>query len=68
MDPSASVSPVGAFGNNSNEIAKLFREVLQYNFYGAFEHVVFAITDWSEDDRFIGPFARAFGNDRIQFP
>ncbi len=58
----------GAFGNDSNEIAKLFREALEYNFYGAFEHVVFAITDWSEDERFIGPFARAFGNGKIQFP
>ena len=58
----------GAFGNDGNEIAKLFRRALENNFRGAFEYVVFAITDWSEDERFIGPFTRAFGNGRIRFP
>jgi len=57
----------GAFGNDGNEIAKLFRRALEDNFCGAFEHVVFAITDWSEDERFSGPFVRAFGNGRMQF-
>jgi uncharacterized protein (TIGR02452 family) len=58
----------GAFGNDGNEIARLFRQALEENFSGAFEHVVFAITDWSEDERFIGPFARVFRNGKIQLP
>ncbi len=46
----------GAFGNDSEVIADLFRKALENNYKGAFEHVLFAITDWSEDERFIGPF------------
>ena len=57
----------GAFGNDGNEIAKLFRKALEENFRGAFEYVLFAITDWSEDERFIGPFKRSFGEGRIPF-
>ena len=34
----------GAFGNDTNEIARLFREVLEEPFRGAFEHVLFAIS------------------------
>jgi uncharacterized protein (TIGR02452 family) len=49
----------GAFGNDSQEIADLFREALTARFRGIFTWVVFAITDWSEDNRFIGPFRRA---------
>lgn len=41
-------------------MAGLFKKALEENFSGAFEQVIFAITDWSEDDRFIGPFVRAF--------
>ena len=58
----------GAFGNDGNEIASLFRTALEENFRGAFEHVLFAISDWSEDDRFIGPFMRNFGDGQVQFP
>jgi uncharacterized protein (TIGR02452 family) len=58
----------GAFGNDGNEIAKLFRRALEDNFHGVFEYVVFAITDWSDEERFIGPFVRAFENGRIRFP
>lgn len=50
----------GAFGNSSGEIARLFRKALQDQFSGAFEHVVFAITDWSDDQHFIEPFLREF--------
>lgn len=46
----------GAFGNDGYEIAGLFKRALEENFVGAFENVIFAITDWSEEDRFIGPF------------
>lgn len=58
----------GAFGNDGNEIAKLFRKALEDNFRGAFRQVLFAITDWSEDQKFIGPFQRSFGDGRIEFP
>jgi Ca-activated chloride channel family protein len=50
----------GAFGNDGNEIAGLFHKALHENFQGVFQHIVFAITDWSDDHRFIGPFQRVF--------
>jgi uncharacterized protein (TIGR02452 family) len=52
----------GAFGNDSQEVAELFREALTGRFGGVFLRAVFAITDWSEDSRFIGPFRGAFGD------
>jgi len=58
----------GAFGNDGNQIAGLFRQALEENFRGAFDHVLFAITDWSEDERFIGPFLKTFGDGQIKFP
>lgn len=51
----------GAFGNDGNEVAALFRKALTENFRGAYRHVVFAIVDWSDERRFIGPFEAAFG-------
>lgn len=51
----------GAFGNDGNEIAGLFQKALENNFRGAFEYVIFAVTDWSPENRFIGPFLQAFG-------
>jgi uncharacterized protein (TIGR02452 family) len=50
----------GVFGNDSREIAELFHESLTGNFRGVFRRVVFAILDWSEEQRFIGPFAALF--------
>jgi len=50
----------GAFGNNSADIASLFRKVLQEHFHGTFKHIIFAVTDWSDDQHFIGPFLREF--------
>src|SRR5262245_13768552 len=44
----------GAFGNDVEEIAELFREALRDRFIGVFARVVFAITDWSKDQQFIG--------------
>jgi uncharacterized protein (TIGR02452 family) len=52
----------GAFGNDTNEIAGLFERVLQNNFEGAYQRVIFAIVDRSERKRFIGPFQRIFAN------
>jgi uncharacterized protein (TIGR02452 family) len=50
----------GAFGNDSEVIAGLFRDALTGPFEGVFAGIVFAITDWSPERRFIGPFQRAF--------
>ncbi len=57
----------GAFGNDGNLVAQLFRKSLEVDFRGAFEHVVFAITDWSNDQRFIGPFNLVFGGGKMLF-
>lgn len=51
----------GAFGNDCEIIAQLFGKALKERFAGAFERVIFAVTDWSEDQHFIGPFRRVFG-------
>jgi len=50
----------GAFGNDGDEIARLFRDALSDNFRGAYRRVAFAIVDWSPECRFIGPFEKAF--------
>jgi uncharacterized protein (TIGR02452 family) len=57
----------GAFGNDGNEVAKLFRKALEENYGGAFDYIVFAITDWSEDERYISPFMRNFGDGQVHF-
>ena len=46
----------GAFGNDGRDIAELFRAALTAQFPRVFSRVVFAITDWSPERRFIGPF------------
>ncbi|MBN1429806.1 MAG: TIGR02452 family protein [Anaerolineae bacterium] len=51
----------GAFGNNSSDVAEFFREALATRYKGVFALVIFAITDWSPNRRFIGPFEQAFG-------
>jgi uncharacterized protein (TIGR02452 family) len=50
----------GAFGNDPVRTARDFREALEGEFDGAFQHVTFAITDWSPDRRFLRPFRDAF--------
>jgi hypothetical protein len=37
-----------------------FREALENQFRGAFSDIVFAITDWSPERRFLGPFRDVF--------
>jgi uncharacterized protein (TIGR02452 family) len=54
----------GAFGNDPFRTAHDFREALQRRFGGVFEEVVFAITDWTEDRRFLGPFRDTFSEIR----
>jgi uncharacterized protein (TIGR02452 family) len=48
----------GAFQNDPEVVAGLFRKHLE-NFAGHFREIVFAVTDWSEERRRFGPFARA---------
>jgi len=50
----------GAFGNDAHRTAIDFRHALENDFSGAFTDVVFAITDWSPERRFLGPFREAF--------
>lgn len=51
----------GAFGIPSAVMAPIFRDALRGPFEGVFRVVVFAITDWSAERRFIGPFEETFG-------
>jgi uncharacterized protein (TIGR02452 family) len=46
----------GAFHNDPDRAARDFREALAGPYLGAFSAVAFAVTDWSADRRFIGPF------------
>ena len=45
----------GAFGNDANEIAALFKRALQNHFKGVYQRVIFAIgnamSDWNEAQR-----------------
>lgn len=50
----------GAFENDPVRTAKDFRSALEGDYRGAFSEVVFAITDWSADRRYLGPFRDAF--------
>ena len=53
----------GVFKNDTASVARQFRQHLveRGTFRGAFRRVVFAVTDWSEERRFIGPFLAEFG-------
>jgi uncharacterized protein (TIGR02452 family) len=50
----------GAFHNDPARAAVDFRQALEHEFRGAFSEVVFAITDWSNERRFLGPFRDVF--------
>jgi uncharacterized protein (TIGR02452 family) len=50
----------GAFANDPVRTARDFRAAFEGPFLGAFRHVVFAITDWSPERRFLAPFRDAF--------
>ncbi len=53
----------GVFKNDPVDVAGWFYDHLVGNpaFKGQFKKVVFAVTDWSEERRFIGPFEERFG-------
>jgi len=50
----------GAFGNDPLQTAQDFRHALENEFSGSFSEIVFAITDWSPNRKFLGPFRDAF--------
>jgi uncharacterized protein (TIGR02452 family) len=50
----------GAFANDPHRTAIDFRQALESDFSGAFSDIVFAITDWSAERRFLGPFRDVF--------
>ena len=50
----------GAFRNDPHRTAGDFRQALKTEYRGKFSDVVFAITDWSPDRKFLGPFRDAF--------
>ncbi len=50
----------GAFANDPARTARDHRAALEGAFDGAFEHVVFAIADWSPNRRMLGPFRDVF--------
>jgi uncharacterized protein (TIGR02452 family) len=50
----------GAFKNDPYRTAADFREALESHFRGIFSHAEFAISDWSADRKFLGPFRDTF--------
>lgn len=52
----------GAFGNDAYRTADDFRRCLEGEFCGAFSDIVFAITDWSPERKFLGPFRKVFAS------
>jgi uncharacterized protein (TIGR02452 family) len=50
----------GAFANDPHRTAVDVRQALENDFKGAFSDIAFAITDWSPERRFLGPFRDVF--------
>ena len=50
----------GAFANDPRRTATYFRHALENDFSGVFSDIVFAITDWSPERKFLGPFCDVF--------
>lgn len=50
----------GAFENDPQRTARDFRQALENDFSGAFTNIIFAITDWSPERKFLGPFRDVF--------
>ncbi len=53
----------GVFANDPLQTATDFRSALENEFAGAFSNVIFAITDWSDQRRFLRPFSDVFSCD-----
>jgi uncharacterized protein (TIGR02452 family) len=54
----------GAFENDLHRTATDFRQALETDHRGAFSDIVFAITDWSPERAFLGPFCEVFAANR----
>lgn len=54
----------GAFANDPHRTAVDFRKALETDFRGCFSDVIFAVTDWSPERRFLGPFRDVFSPER----
>ena len=52
----------GMFGSDPRATDKVFRGMLEGEFLGGFGEVIFAVTDWSPERKFLGPFADALLN------
>jgi uncharacterized protein (TIGR02452 family) len=52
----------GAFGNDPQQTAIDFSQALENDFNGAFSDIVFAITDWSPERKFLSPFNLVFSD------
>ena len=50
----------GAFANDPHRTAIDFRQALENDYSGAFSDIIFAITDWSPERKFLGPFRDVF--------
>lgn len=50
----------GAYHNDPFAVARYFREALTKTYLGVFDEAVFAISDWSPDRRYLGPFRDTF--------
>ncbi|MBX3232129.1 MAG: TIGR02452 family protein [Labilithrix sp.] len=50
----------GVFKNDPAVVAGAYRSELDGAFAGVFDEVVFAVLDWSDDRRFVRPFAERF--------
>ncbi len=50
----------GAYHNDPHAVAGFFRKALTKTYLGVFEEAVFAISDWSPDRRYLGPFRDTF--------
>ena len=53
----------GAFGNDAYQTACDFHTAIASEGNGAFSDIVFAITDWSAERRFLAPFLKVFSTD-----
>jgi uncharacterized protein (TIGR02452 family) len=50
----------GAFANDPHRTAMDFRQALENDYSGAFSDITFAISDWSPERKFLGPFREVF--------
>ena len=57
----------GAFDNDPRRTAADFRHALENDFSGAFSDIVFAITDWSPERKFLGPFRDVFAANDVLY-